>query len=216
MKKNLAIAAAVVAASMVPSVAQAATSIEFGSNSTWEWKFGTGSYAPVQNVNPASLLTNGTYGPALPGTSWISSGERDAATGIYTFKGVLSLASLSGDFQKVLLAWRSDNFIKSIVINGQTVYDYTGPARNEFGATNPFQAAFSTANGDLFTTGANEFIVNVQNRPGSRFDPVALNISFLGSAVPEPGTWMLMILGLGAVGFAMRRRQQTSVRLQFA
>lgn len=34
--------------------------------------------------------------------------------------------------------------------------------------------------------------------------------------VPEPGTWMLMILGLGAVGFAMRRRQNTAVRVQFA
>lgn len=36
------------------------------------------------------------------------------------------------------------------------------------------------------------------------------------TAVPEPGTWMLMILGLGAVGFAMRRRQTVSARLQFA
>lgn len=38
----------------------------------------------------------------------------------------------------------------------------------------------------------------------------------VGTAVPEPGTWLLMILGLGAVGFAMRRRQTTSVRFQFA
>lgn len=216
MKKNLAIAAAVVAASMVPSVAQAATSIEFGSNSTWEWKFGTGSYAPVQNVNPGSLLTDGTYGPALPGTSWISSGQRDAATGLYSFRGIFPISELGGNIQNVLLAWRSDNFIKSVIINGQIVYDYTGPARNEFGSANPFQASFSTDAGDLFFTGANEFIVTVQNRAGSGIDPVALNISFLGSAVPEPGTWMLMILGLGAVGFAMRRRQQTSVRLQFA
>ena len=34
-------------------------------------------------------------------------------------------------------------------------------------------------------------------------------------AVPEPGTWMLMILGLGAVGFAMRRRQADPTRVSF-
>jgi hypothetical protein len=40
--------------------------------------------------------------------------------------------------------------------------------------------------------------------------------TFAITAVPEPGAWMLMILGLGAVGFAMRRRQTTSTRYQFA
>ena len=34
-------------------------------------------------------------------------------------------------------------------------------------------------------------------------DNVAIN-----SAVPEPGTWAMMLLGFGAVGFAMRRRRQ--------
>jgi hypothetical protein len=38
----------------------------------------------------------------------------------------------------------------------------------------------------------------------------------MAGSVPEPGTWLLMILGLGAVGFAMRRRQAASVRYQFA
>lgn len=33
-------------------------------------------------------------------------------------------------------------------------------------------------------------------------------------AVPEPGTWMLMLLGVGAVGFSMRRRH--NVRVNFA
>ena len=29
-----------------------------------------------------------------------------------------------------------------------------------------------------------------------------------GTAVPEPGTWAMMLLGFGATGFAMRRRRK--------
>jgi hypothetical protein len=38
---------------------------------------------------------------------------------------------------------------------------------------------------------------------GSRF-----SLDFVGSvnAVPEPGTWMMMLVGFGAIGFTMRRR----------
>jgi len=34
------------------------------------------------------------------------------------------------------------------------------------------------------------------------------NVAFNTAAVPEPGTWAMMLLGFGAVGFAMRRRRQ--------
>ena len=36
------------------------------------------------------------------------------------------------------------------------------------------------------------------------------------SAVPEPSTWMMMLLGFALVGFSMRRRSKTSVRYSFA
>lgn len=37
-----------------------------------------------------------------------------------------------------------------------------------------------------------------------------------GGAVPEPSTWAMMLLGFGAVGFGMRRRNKTRVRYSFA
>ena len=42
----------------------------------------------------------------------------------------------------------------------------------------------------------------------------------IGQAVPEPGTWAMMLLGFGAIGFAMRRRKQAEgtkrIRLSYS
>jgi len=38
----------------------------------------------------------------------------------------------------------------------------------------------------------------------------------LAAAVPEPATWAMMILGLGAIGASMRRRHKTSVTYSIA
>ena len=43
-----------------------------------------------------------------------------------------------------------------------------------------------------------------------------LTPSAVSAAVPEPATWGLMILGFGAVGFAMRRRAKVRTNVRFA
>lgn len=47
-------------------------------------------------------------------------------------------------------------------------------------------------------------------------DRVSANVSFLANAVPEPYAWTLMVLGFGAVGFAMRRRTRDNLRVRYA
>ena len=42
------------------------------------------------------------------------------------------------------------------------------------------------------------------------------NITFEASAIPEASTWALMILGIGAVGFAARKSRKTTVRVAYA
>lgn len=43
-----------------------------------------------------------------------------------------------------------------------------------------------------------------------------LTISPVAAAVPEPATWAMMILGMGLIGFAMRRRQKVTTRISYA
>lgn len=48
------------------------------------------------------------------------------------------------------------------------------------------------------------------------FDDVTLGSTIAGGgAVPEPGTWAMMLLGFGAIGYSLRRRKQ-SAHLQTA
>lgn len=45
---------------------------------------------------------------------------------------------------------------------------------------------------------------------------VTLTVKSTAGAVPEPATWAMMILGMGAVGYAMRRRQKATAKVRFA
>ncbi len=49
----------------------------------------------------------------------------------------------------------------------------------------------------------------IQSAAGGRF---AIGGTITAVVVPEPSTWSLMIVGVGAVGFAMRRKSKISIR----
>jgi len=68
-----------------------------------------------------------------------------------------------------------------------------------------------------YTLGANASLGSTTFRflqpsnSGSGFDQWAIDNMLVTNnvAVPEPATWAMMILGMGMIGFAMRRRQRT-------
>ena len=43
------------------------------------------------------------------------------------------------------------------------------------------------------------------------FDYAQLSNIDVNSAVPEPGTWAMMLLGFGAIGVSMRRRKRVTI-----
>jgi hypothetical protein len=57
------------------------------------------------------------------------------------------------------------------------------------------------------------FSLNTDDSYGLSYDDFTYDVA---GAVPEPATWAMMILGFGAVGFAMRRRKQAKLTFRRA
>jgi hypothetical protein len=71
-------------------------------------------------------------------------------------------------------------------------------------------------NGSVFLNAGDTLQINVGNNGEYTYDTTGLRGSISSAGVPEPATWALMILGFGAVGGAMRRRQGVKANVRFA
>lgn len=65
---------------------------------------------------------------------------------------------------------------------------------------------------------AGTYRVRFQGTPGTQNGGFGGNVAFTAaSAVPEPGTWLMMLVGFGLLGGALRRKKQTvGARINFA
>ena len=99
----------------------------------------------------------------------------------------------------------ADNLVNAITLNGNAIY--TGPTdgSSQFGSWTSFSAPSAD-----FVAGNNTLVVHLENYAQGSGNPTGLNVEFTSVAggVPEPASWSLMILGVGAVGGALRRRRQ--------
>jgi hypothetical protein len=69
-----------------------------------------------------------------------------------------------------------------------------------------------------FNIGAGTFTLNLLGNPGTSSGSFGGSVAFtaVAAAVPEPGTWAMMLVGFGAIGFSMRRRRSVGALLQMA
>ena len=86
------------------------------------------------------------------------------------------------------------------------------------GATSPSSGTFNgEANGfastPLVATGSNITGFRLEGDPGYI---TSITFGSLVAPTPEPATWAMMILGFGAVGTALRRRQKITTRVTYA
>lgn len=101
--------------------------------------------------------------------------------------------------------------------NAQTNIDFSSVTFNGI-AFNPLSTGVqefrNLLNQSVVAGGNNVISVNGTSGGNAAFTG---NISFASmAAVPEPTTWMLMLMGMAGIGFSMRRKKDTTLRVRYA
>ena len=209
MKFKAILAATVFAASVI-AVPASATTITFD-----DLDLTSGVAGPLPS-NYAGFAWNNIYGLdavtfKLNGTSGYDKGlvsGRNVAFVLDSSTGTMSSATpftFNGGY--FTAAW-NNNMTLTIagLVNGvQTftdsfIIDQTGPVQKTYNWSGLTSVTFRSSGGvnaGLFGGGTHVAI-----------DNLSINAT---PAVPEPATWAMMILGMGAVGFAMRRSRKSKV-----
>jgi hypothetical protein len=208
MKKIITLAAASAFAVAVATPASAAITI----------RAGAGFVQPPENV----LATTSMSGTTVMGTT-----NQTGTSVSITSNETISTSGSNGQASFVPADGALD--IGTILLtNGGT---FTSAEFNLFNASANTSSVTVTVNGVTrdFTIGNGENFIGIEATGGDVISSISFNTNGSGvadlrqvrlggvaaAAVPEPGTWALMLLGFGAVGVSMRRRRRTTHLPQF-
>jgi hypothetical protein len=209
------LAAATVAAAAIASPAAAVTFVTT-SGSAASFAPTAGTLVNFNGATPAGFSLSGSgytvdsgNVSGLRATPAFSDGSRYLAVGA---GGVATLAS-SLTYSTVSIFLGSIDAFNTVQIltgAGTVLASFTGA---QFTAdANGNQSLPSTNRRITFKAGVGESISGIRflsSRPALEVD----NVVF---AVPEPSTWMMMLIGFGLVGQAMRSRRRSNVRVVYA
>ncbi len=176
-----------------PGAVQPAENVLTNTSATGTVVFGntnqTNTSVSVASTNGETLTTTSSNGQAR---FEATDGSLDAARISLTQGGTFTSAEFN------LFNALSTTSSVQIIVNGIAQTFALGNGQNFFG--------IQATGGDLISSIAFDTNgIGVADLRQVRIGGVAM-----AAAVPEPGTWGLMLLGFGAVGYSMRRRRRTA------
>jgi hypothetical protein len=159
---------------------------------------------PGQSIGTNAFVFNTSVGGQAAQPAFNSTGNFGAVLGTPTLGSYQINFATSTIFSFALGSLDTYNDLRLFLSDGSFI-DYFGAGINQGVQANGDQVSPNTNGRVTYTvTGGGPFIV------GARFQSTQNSFEFDNlaiQAVPEPATWMMMILGFGAVGYAMRRRR---------
>lgn len=181
------------------------------------WQLTGGDGTGVPSALPAATYASAQNGqfpigywvPDSTTSRWITPTPNAAASfdpslnGTYEFTQQFVLTAAQAGDVSFTGQFAADNLVEEVSLNGHILYSASDSGLpSNFGGWTSF--------GDVshigFMSGTNTLTFVVENYAQNGGNPAGLNVQFLSEAVPEPGTWAFLLLGLGMLGFALRRR----------
>ncbi len=152
----------------------------------------------------ATTYNTGSYVQAADATYIAAdAGGSQASTNPAIYTLTFSLAGLDPNSASISGLFAADNHATAYLNGTQIAHTDTFSSFTSFSATSGFLAGANTLSFSVLDDG-----------PPSAFEVSALHGTASlpsAAAVPEPGTWAMMLGGFGLVGGAMRRRQRARV-----
>jgi hypothetical protein len=140
--------------------------------------------------------------------------------------GQATLFALDGTINSAITIFSTTNLINALELNldaltdGSAIFTFFGGSNDLLGTTTQTLTVGENGSNFFNTFGGDFGRVTVSLANGATLqsvNQVRLTAgSQITSAVPEPTTWAMMLIGFGAVGYSMRRRQVGYSRLQAA
>ncbi|MCU6456116.1 PEPxxWA-CTERM sorting domain-containing protein [Sphingomonas sp. A2-49] len=205
----LAGSAAMMASAATAAPLAAGSSIDFGG-----YIQGSGGDGTLGNATFIDFVS-GTGGTASPGTAGTIA---NYGSGTGTFAGFSCMGGACGTISDIpVLAVGALNIANFFTLSGGNnalpiAFDLTA-----ISGVNRSDAQFLTFRAlgniryDGFEATPASFLFSAQGNVATSFSATAL-----AAAVPEPASWAMMLVGVGMMGFALRRRPSITTKVRFA